>query len=202
MRTATGEAVTFTFAPVPKYSVNFAFSGFTEYASLGSLSMAGVGMEFAAYGVVGITPFPDTHGGSWQGVALQAYLRPWGGGIWGSNTVTSSLVSVSSSTSAGFYSLSGGVGVGYSYLKIDDIDLDYSQRGIGFTATWRFADQAMWFFGDIPGNTSSFAHGPWIALLFPTYAAHRASLSYKFINADIVFLDGITQFEFGGGGAF
>ena len=205
VRTATGEAVTFTLAPVPKYSINFAFAGMLEYSSFGNQSMAGGGMEFAGFGIIGLTPFPDTHGGSWQGIAVQAFLRPWGGGIFGGD---------SSQQGGGFFSLNGGIGAGYSYLKINDIDLDYSQRGIGFQATWRFADENFWLFGlgNNSGavNLSSFAHGPWIAVLFPTYAAHRGSLSYKFINADIVFASpgtggvsvGITQFELGAGGAF
>jgi hypothetical protein len=95
---------------------------------------------------------------------------------------------------------------------MNDIDLDYYQRGIGFAATWRFGDYYVDVMGSdgASGSGSQFVTGPSLQLLFPRYAAHRAALDYRWISANFVFIpdsspganNGFTSYQIGGGGTF
>ena len=143
VRSASGEAVTFTLAPPPGSPSTSEIGGFASYASTYGFSFAGGGLELGSVqSIIGVNQFPDPQGGAWPGVVVPAYLRPWGGGFWGTPPG-------GSSPGGGFFSVLGGAGVGYTYMSIQsNIDLDYNQRGIGVMATYRLGDQNAWFFGD------------------------------------------------------
>jgi hypothetical protein len=199
VRTSTGEAVQFTLAPPPKYIINFAIGGNAEYSSYASATFVGGGMEIGAHSIIGIKPFPDTHGGDWQGIMLQGFLQPHGGGI------------INGDASGGYFQLFGGIGAGYTYMRIRDLDLDYSQRGWGIAVTYRLGADNTWVWASGCGSSScgnggGFAHGPAFQFLLPSYAAHRGVLSYGWINANVVFesftYDTLVLFQVGGGSAF
>jgi hypothetical protein len=58
----------------------------------------------------------------------------------------------------------------------------------------------------VNGSSGGFFHGPWLAAIFPTYDAHRAGLSYSYVDLQInfvgVFGSVVNQYVIGGGGAF
>jgi len=207
VRTSTGEGLTFTLAPPPKFAVNFAAGGFGSYISAGDgISLGGAGVEVSLQGVIGTSSFPSTQGGGWHGVRVDLFAQAQGGAIF--------VGEGAASEAGGFYVGRGGIGVGYSYLRLRDIDLDYKQRGIGVAATWRLSHQRMGAYFEAGDFTfTGVAHGPLLQLLFPTYAAHRGSVDYKFINLELTYWHpddangvptaiGFDHFMIGGGGSF
>lgn len=202
VQSSSGEALTFTLAPPPTYAVNFALGGFSQYANVDSLYLPGGGVDMSVQGLIGLTDFPDRHGGNWNTIRVDGYFQIHGGGL---------IYDGNSNANGGFLALNGGIGLGYSYLHMRDLDLDYKQRGLGVAITWRLGEQQMWtFVNQGQGiSVSNFAHGPYFQLLFPKYEAHNASLDYSWIGAGLVFWNtggdsnqGLTMLELGGGATF
>jgi hypothetical protein len=198
VQTVEGAAVTFTLAPPPKHAINFAMGGFGTYSNSGA-SLFGAGIDIAGHALVGLKPFPGSNGGNWNALRVDLHLQLYAGGLaiqipYGDDVV------------GGLFAARTGIAVGYTYLHMRDLDLDYKQRGLGFSAMWRLGDQEMQTVFDedeaMGASLSGFAHGPSFQLLFPTYGAHRGVLDYKFINVDIVFWRGLTMFQIGSGGTF
>ena len=181
--TSTGDALKFTFAPPPKYAVNLAVSGLGMYADPGA-TLFGGGSEIAVQALIGLAPFPDSRGGNWHGFRFDGYVQALGGGILLNGDISGDGID----DAGGFFAIRGGLGVGYAYLHMRDIDLDFKQRGIGISGGWRIGDQKMWTYFGVPEADTSIAgvaHGPSIQLLFPTYNAHRGLLDYKFIGLEV-----------------
>jgi hypothetical protein len=195
------EPVSPTLAPPPGYVIDVGTGGFAEFGSFAAAKGAGGGGEIAVQSIIGISRFPDLHGGSWHGVVAQAYFQPWGGAFWIDNAW------------AGHFSLNGGIGGGYAYLHTGEIDPDQKQGGIGFMATYRVGAEHTSLWGgssegyNFSGSGAGLAHGPWVALLFPTYNGRRGTLAFTYLAFNVVMFDlgngaSGTQWEIGSGRAF
>lgn len=220
VRQSDGNALTFTLAPTPKWVVNFALGGFAYYASGSGMGVdgkfVGGGTDLSAQAVFSNKPFPDPDGGNWNAARVDAFVRPSGGALFFTDS-TGDVDEV-----AGIFGIHLGLRLGYTYFHMQDIDMDYKQRGIGFSVAWALGFQKDWVWfesSDEATQISGFAHGPSLSLIFPHYSAHRAYVDYKSFTIDIgfwdptianddaprglhPFSDGTTSIAIGGGGTF
>lgn len=173
------------------YFIAFGIGGFFSYGRLrdGAASYGG-GPEFTLRPLLGLTRLPDESGGLWHAAFLEAYGQFTGAGVPNGNA------------SGGLLLFNGGVGLGYSFLRLGVLEPDGMQAGWGLFAAWRAGAQHTSFVSANTASTDDFSHGPTFGVLFPKYRRASDHLKFGYVNTTISFVKDSTFFQIVAGGTF